>query len=128
MMNKEIELKLNEIVKQISKNRKVEAIFLFGSQINGRARQDSDIDIAVLTKNINDDDEWNMAGHGSDKFEIHIFRKLPLIIQFRVIKEGKLLFVRDKKYVRDVSRFVISRYLDFQPFINRFYQRVIENV
>ena len=126
-MDKEIELKLDDIVKKISRNKKVMAVFLFGSQINGRARRDSDVDIAVLTKNMNENEEWKIPGIGDEKFEIHIFNKLPLVIQFRVIKEGKLLFVRDEKYLHNVWRYVVSRYLDFQPFIDRFYQRVIEN-
>ncbi len=127
-MDKETELNLNKIVDKISKNKKVKAIFLFGSQVNGRAREDSDVDIAVLTKEINIDEEWKISGIGNEKFEIHIFNRLPLVIQFRVIKDGKLLFVKDERYLHDVWRYVVSRYLDFQPFIDRFYQRVIENV
>ena len=126
-MDKVIELKLNEIVRKISKIKSVSVIFLFGSQINGRARQDSDIDIAILTKNSSEDDEWKIVGNGNDKFEIHLFNKLPLIIQFRVIGEGKLLFVRNERYLYETRFKVIKYYLDFSCFINKFYLKAIEN-
>ena len=42
--------KMDKIIENISKNKNVCAIFLFGSQINSRARPDSDWDIAVITK------------------------------------------------------------------------------
>ena len=41
---------LNYIVERLRKNKNVVAVYLFGSQITGRAREDSDADIAVITK------------------------------------------------------------------------------
>ena len=126
-MDKETEKRLNDIIKKISKIRSVSAIYLFGSQVNGRARGDSDIDIAVLTKGSKNEDDWNITSIGDEKFEIHVFNKLPLLIQFRVLSEGNLLFVRNKKHLHETRFRVIKYYLDFSDFINKFYVRAIEN-
>lgn len=120
--------KLDYIVKGLSKLPFVQAVILFGSQVKGNSRKDSDIDIAVLTKEINSSIEAKILGFSSEEFDISIFYKLPLIIQFRVIKDGKIIFIRDKDYYHDIKYEVIRRYLDFSYFINNFYRRVIKNV
>ncbi|MBU0761322.1 MAG: nucleotidyltransferase domain-containing protein, partial [Nanoarchaeota archaeon] len=43
-MNKELTKKLNSLVKKISQLPNVSAIFLFGSNVSGKTRRDSDID------------------------------------------------------------------------------------
>lgn len=118
----------NIVVKRISQNPKVKAIFLFGSQANGKARKDSDFDIAVLTDGMSRKEELGIIGLGSDELDISIFSNLPLAIQFRVLKEGKLLFCRDEKVVYDIKVRVFKQYLDFSYHLNSFYRRVLENV
>ena len=127
-MNKETEKQMNEIVKRISKIKSVAAIYLFGSQVTGRARLDSDVDIAVLTKNATENEETNISLSGNKLFEIHILAKLPPIIQYRIFKEGILLYVNDEKCLNEVKAKVIITYLDFLPFLNRFSWGVINNV
>ena len=128
MINKNRE-KLNHAIKDLSKLPFVYAIILFGSQIKGNAREDSDIDIAVLTKKVlNEKEETNIFGFSSEKFDISLFHKLPLIIQFRIIRDGKVAFCRDEKYFHEIKFNTIRQYLDFSGFINNFYRKVIENV
>ena len=127
-MKKELADKLNKIVKKISANKKVMAIYLFGSQVTGRAREDSDIDIAVILKNPTEKDEGFVAHFWNGNFDVHCFHKLPLLIQFRVIHEGKLLFLRDREFLRYVWTRTVKKYLDFKPFIHRFYRKVLQNV
>jgi|SRR3989344_587925 len=128
-MNKEHTEKMSYIVDKLSRLKSVDSIFLFGSSVNGNVREDSDIDIAVLVKKgTSRADELRIIGYGSDIFDISIFHRLPLIIQFRVLKEGRVLFCRDKKTICDVKVDVFRRYLDFSYFINGFYRRVLKNV
>ena len=119
---------LDKIIKNISKLKFVEGIILFGSQVNGKTREDSDVDIAVITKKLTKNQEIKILGFSSGKFDISIFNKLPLIIQFRVINDGKILFMRSEEYYHQIKYEVIRRYLDFSFFINNFYRRVIKNV
>lgn len=116
------------IVDEISKLKCVSCIFLFGSYVHGRLRKDSDIDIAVLTKNAKKNDELKIVGYSSDVFDISVFSRLPLQIQFRILQEGKVVFCRDEKSLYDIKVEVFKRYLDFSHFLRSFYTQVIENV
>jgi len=119
---------IQRIVQNLSKLPYVYAIIMFGSQVNGNKRKDSDVDIAILTKKINKNQEIKIFGYSSEVIDISIFNKLPLIIQFRVLKDGKILYCKDKNYLHEVKYQVIRKYLDFSSFINQFYGRVIKKV
>ena len=119
---------INPIIEKISKYRFVSAIFLFGSQINGRARQDSDFDIAVLTENSTQTEDLKIIGFSNNKLDISVFHRLPLIIQFRVLRDGQIIFLRNEKVLHNAKYEVFRRYLDYSVFINNFYNRKIKNV
>ena len=127
-MDKKTTSQLKPIIKRLSKFPKVSSIFLFGSNVTDRARKDSDVDIAVLTKNATDDEEFEIIGCSNRIFDVSVMSRLPLVIQFRVIKEGKLLFCKDELYLTRAKSNILRNYLDFSVFINRFYKRTIENV
>ena len=118
---------LNEVIAELKKVPYVEAVILFGSHARGTAREDSDIDLAVVTQGATKEQEWNLI-EKTPEFDICAFSRLPLVIQFRVIKEGKILFVRNKKELHNLYMRKIQAYLDFEPFIEEFYRRVIYNV
>ena len=120
--------KLDFIIGRMAKIKSVQAIILFGSQTRGKPRKDSDIDLAVIMKGNTRENELAAISLGNEKFDISIFNKLPLVLQFRVLKEGKVLFLRDKKIIYDKKVETFRRYLDFSHFINNFYRRVIKNV
>lgn len=127
-MVKEYQNQLNYITKGLKKLPFVSAIILFGSQINGNATKDSDIDIAIITKNLTEKQKSQILGFSNEKFDISIFNKLPILIQFRIIRDGKILYCKDKKLLHEITYNVIRKYLDFSVFINNFYKRVIKNV
>ena len=118
---------LSEVVADLKKLPYVQAIILFGSQARGTARQDSDIDIAVITREATEEQEWDIV-EKTDELDINTFSRLPLIIQFRVIKEGKILFIRNREVLEEVQLKTIRNYLDFEPFIERMCRSVIANV
>ncbi len=127
-MEKETLERMDKLVKKLSKIKSVRAIYLFGSHATGKATDDSDVDIAVLTKNSSEEEEFKIKGLWDEIFDVHVFWQLPLLIQFRVIKEGKLIFIKDREYVKETWIKVVREYFDFQPRVNRFYQGVLENV
>ena len=119
--------KLNYLVKRISKIKQVQAIILFGSQLK-KPRKDSDFDITVLIEKISREKELEIIGLGDDAYNISIFHRLPPIIQFRIIKEGKVLFVRDTFALHKEKIKAIRTYLDFAPFIQRFYRKRLNEI
>jgi len=123
-MNSQQQQHLKEIVQHLSQLPYVNAIILFGSQARGTARQDSDIDIAVITKNATEEQEFAIM-RKEDNMDISTFSRLPLVIQFRVIREGKILLARNRVSLHRLRMDIIREYLDFAPFLHRFYRRMI---
>ena len=74
------------------------AIILFGSYAKRQIKPLSDIDIAVIIKGADKKIETEVASYSSKDFDVVPFHRLPLYIQFEVLKHGKLLFLRDKSY------------------------------
>src|SRR5690606_16141240 len=83
----------------------VQAAFLFGSHATGRARADSDIDVAVLL-----DAEFaqanragslrrvieSLAAHlAADRLDVVILNDAPPALAFQVLKHGKVAFERN---------------------------------
>ncbi len=127
-MLKQDEERLNIVVKKLSQLPYVSVIILFGSQATGKQRFDSDIDIAVITKKISKNQELELLGYGNEKIEISLFENLPLMVQFRVIRDGKMLVMKDEKKFHDIKYKIIKKYLDFSYYMNNFYRSVIKNV
>lgn len=44
--------------------------------------------------------------------------------QFRVFKEGKIIFLWDEKFFNSLKAETISRFLDFKPIIERYFKKV----
>lgn len=107
-MSKEI----RKLVSELKKYPKVLAIILFGSYAKKQVKPLSDIDIAVIIKGMDKKTETEVASYSSDKLDIVPFHRLPLYIQFEVLKHGKVLFVRDEKHLSRIKDQVLKEYLD----------------
>ncbi len=119
---------LKAVVRELKKLPYVEAIILFGSHARGTARQDSDIDIAVITKGATEEQEFALLKKEENGLDMSVFSCLPLVIQFRIVKEGKILFVRNKRTLHAIRMNTIRDYLDFAPRLHNMYWRIINNV
>ena len=87
-----------EVVDDLKTHKKVAAVILFGSHAKKTSKPLSDIDIAVISKNPDKKIESEVAGLCSSKMDVVNFHRLPLYIQFEVLKHGKVLFVRNEKF------------------------------
>jgi len=106
----------------------VNAVILFGSYAKGRIKPLSDIDICVIAeKNMSIEQRVTITGLSSDKLDISIFWDLQLAIQFRVFKEGKVLFNRDWLTLHRIRIKTVKEYLDFLPIIERRIKRMFPN-
>ena len=120
-MDKELE----EIIKKIEGYRKVIAIIIFGSYIKGGFKPISDIDIAVVVDKPDKEIEAEIGSLYSDKFDIVLFHKLPLYIQFEVLSYGKEVFVRDEKSLLNIKRKVLREYLEMSRIYGRIKRKVL---
>lgn len=122
-MNK---LGYQKIITELSCNRNVEAVILFGSCATKKDKPYSDIDLCVITSPKATSDGLNeILSFSSRKIDLSLFIRLPLYIQYRVMKEGKVLFVRDSLRLHRIKVNTILRYLDFKPLIERYLNKIL---
>ena len=88
---------LNALIEKIKEFPEVLAIILFGSYAKGAAKDISDIDIAVVVRNPDRHIEGEIGSMYSPSFDVVLFHRLPIHIQFEVLKHGKEVFCRDEK-------------------------------
>ena len=116
----------DEIIDELKNNKKVEAIYLFGSYARGNIKPFSDIDLCVVTeRNISKGVKEEILSNSSKKIDLALFWDLPLSIRFRVINEGKLLYKKDALKLQRVKADTLKAYLDFQPIINAYCYRIL---
>lgn len=110
----------------------VQAAFLFGSQASGRARIDSDIDVAVLLEGTPVVDARSrlrsviaaFAAHvAADRLDTVILNDAPPALAFQILKSGKLAFERDRTALHRFRVRTYARHSDFEP-TERFFRAV----
>jgi predicted nucleotidyltransferase len=98
---------VGRLVAQARSDPEVLAVILFGSRAQGSASATSDHDVClVLTAQTRSDLQ---SGHKRLDYLAHadvdlvLFHQLPLHIRSRVLKDGRVLFVRDEDALYDVA-------------------------
>ena len=100
---------LDKFLKRARQDKEVLAVFLYGSTARQEQGKDSDVDICLaLVSNHNLSKKIFLSRKRLDylkefSFDIQIFQQLPLYIRHRVLKEAKILFIRDEELLYDVK-------------------------
>lgn len=103
------------------------AIVLFGSTVTGKRRPFSDIDLCIVTSRpLTREEKEDLFSNSAPGYDLSFFQDLPLCIQFRVFREGKVLFCRDETQLQRLKGRTISGYLDFSRILRRCCDRVLE--
>lgn len=109
----------------------IQAALLFGSHATGNAREDSDIDVAVLL-------DPNAAPDGSrarlrrvidafaahiaaDRLDLVILNDAPPALAFQVLKHGKVCLERDRTALHRFRLRTYTKHSDFEP-VERFFR------
>ena len=124
------EITIPEKVKEIGKrDRNIIAVILFGSSLKGKGR---DIDLCFimepeLSKRKLLEKRIEYAGILGDRFDVQIFQMLPLYIRIRVLKEGKIVFLRDEDKLYEIAFRTVRDFEYFRKYYEE-YLRGVENV
>ena len=119
--------KIKKAVSEIKSKKQIVAFYLFGSYAAGRPTPLSDIDIAVLFDNtIKKDNLFDeklcllvelSIIFGTDNLDLVILNEAPAGLGYRIIKNGKLLFLRNEakeQFICFKAR-LLDRYCDYRP-------------
>ena len=108
---------LEKLVQMAEKDAEVLAVIAFGSFARGERHSDIDVCLVLKEKKANLDTSRKRLDYLSEfpDLDIHVFQQLPLHIRARILKEGKVLFCRDKNILYDIFYKTIKDFVYFEP-------------
>jgi predicted nucleotidyltransferase len=122
---------LDAIARALAPLDDVQAALLFGSRATGKARSDSDVDVAVLLTResfAKGQSLRRLVGAlaqelAADRLDVVVLNGAPPALAFQVLKYGVVAFERD---VQSLHRFRVRTYgahADYEP-VERFFREV----
>jgi len=113
-----------QLVARAQRDPDLLAVVLFGSRARGDASASSDVDVCLVLAPDRADEPDRTAKRldylGRFDLDVSVFQQLPLAIRSRVLKEGRILFVRDEDALYDVAIRTVRAWDRFRP-IHRMY-------
>ncbi|MBS3137881.1 nucleotidyltransferase domain-containing protein [Candidatus Woesearchaeota archaeon] len=120
MKKQTIELVQTEIVSDLKKIKSIDAILLFGSYARGTQKPLSDIDICVIAnKHISHNLKAKIQSYTSKNIDLSFFWDLPIGVKYAILREGKILFMRNSGNFHNTLVRTMHEYLDFKPVIDK---------
>jgi hypothetical protein len=114
--------KINKVKAFLKEQEHVKVAYLFGSRAEGKAGPLSDFDIAILLdRGVDKREGFNyrlrlLNGLSfvlkTRKLDVVIMNNALLLLNYNIIKEGKVLYCRDELARIRFETYVLSRYLD----------------
>ncbi|MBI3078727.1 MAG: nucleotidyltransferase domain-containing protein [Deltaproteobacteria bacterium] len=104
------------------------AVLLFGSSARGEGVAASDVDVCVvLTPGSCPDEEFShrrLDYLALAPLDLHIFQQLPLYLRCRVLKEGKVLFVRDEDALYELAFRTARAFERYKPIYREYLEEI----
>lgn len=121
-------LKKDPSLKELFCINKITLAYIFGSQINGTASRNSDLDVAVLfNSGLTKTQRFNLRLLIIGKLEKILKHRVDLVVfndlkslffKYVIISEGKLLFRASEDKQLDFECKLMGEYFDFKPFLD----------
>ncbi len=128
-MNQQQHRTVQRLLGKIKKDKQILAVFLFGSVARGENNARSDLDICLVltpgkftSKKFSQVKIKYLSRFNAD---IWVFSQLPIYIQQRILKEGKVLFCRNDDLLYEIAFKVIREFADFEPFYREYLREVL---
>ena len=113
-------MKLNQLVDIAKQDKDILAILIFGSVARGEQHNNSDIDICLMLMPQRQPYENIFMSRKRleylSKFDmdIHIYQQMPLYIKKRILKEGKVIFMRNENLLYHLAIKTIKEFEDYK--------------
>ncbi len=112
--------RVQDLVDDACRDPEVLAVMLFGSSARQEAHAASDVDVCLVLSGGRDRppsllSEMKLGYLARHRLDIQIFQQLPLYVRRRVLKEGKVLWVRDEEALYELAFRTARAFEDFRP-------------
>lgn len=120
---------LDKIREVVEKDKEVLFGYLYGSSTSQSIPVGSDIDVAVYLKPsdvksyVRKEEKLIsalVAKLRNDKIDLRILNTLPFLLQYNIVKDGILLFVRDELERVDFEIKVMNRFFELKPYLDEY--------
>lgn len=126
----DVEARLADLVRRLSADARVEAVWLFGSRARGEADALSDVDVAVLAADspapgepASLELEWlDIANETlrTDEVSLVVLNRAPLVLRHEVLRGARLLFARSPEVAADFELGTVRAFLDFRAHLDEY--------
>ena len=126
------------LIKRISKDKEIIALFSFGSLAGGNLKPLSDLDFGILVSNILDrkkrfDKHLDLIGLfnrvlGTDEVDLILMNDAPVRFSHNILKTGKLLFGADTGALTNFIEKTVKVFLDFRYFRDEFDKEFLKGI
>jgi predicted nucleotidyltransferase len=120
----DVDRALERLVTAARADQDVLAVLLYGSQARGDTHAGSDVDVALVLTDVPRERleigriQLRYASLGDA--DVQIFQRLPLYVQSRVLREGRVLFVRDEDALYEAAFRTVRAWELFRPRYERY--------
>ena len=120
---------LARVADALAAREEVLEAYVFGSRARGRARPDSDVDVAVYVDEARArGGAWGyraelatalMTALGADDVDVVVLNRAPILLYHRVLRGGVRVLSRDLQATTTRAGQALSRYFDFLPQLDK---------
>ncbi|HEX7468163.1 MAG TPA: nucleotidyltransferase domain-containing protein [Methanobacterium sp.] len=108
-----IQKTLKDFQTKIEKDEDILALILFGSYARGEEARDVDLCLVLFPDKVKKALDKRIEYSQRDELDVQVFQDLPLYIRPRVLREGKVMHVKDEDLLYDIA---IKTAKDFELF------------
>ena len=120
---------LARLTRALSPREEILEAYLFGSRARGRARRDSDVDVAVYVDEARvRASAWGyradlttdlMVALGTNDVDVVVLNRASILLYHRVLRDGVRVLSRDLRATTTRAGQALSRYFDFLPQLDK---------
>jgi len=132
-MSTDLELLLKELIAWAQAQPEIIALYLYGSQAQGRASALSDVDVAIMARgDLSRSQLWRLDDRCSarwpEKVDIRVLNLGPLPFRYEVTAQGRRLWAVDPGEVADLESLIWRQYWDLHPRLEREWKSHVKHV
>ncbi len=111
---------LDRLLPRVKQDKEVLAVIIYGSAARDQQAPFSDIDICLVMApqprpfNLTSLSHKRLEYMEDNSLDLRIFQQLPLYIRVRVLKDGRILFVRDENQLYELAFRTAQAFEDFR--------------